>query len=88
MVTRVYGLGPSCVPNVARAKYPKLADGGARGGLAGCNARHRLPRKGGRQCFYSKEKLDCSESGISACATISYGVWFVFALICGSDTKL
>ena len=35
MVTRVYGLGPSCVPNVARAKYPKLADGGhERGGLA------------------------------------------------------
>ena len=35
MVTRVYGLGPSCVPNVARAKCPKLADGGhERGGLA------------------------------------------------------
>ena len=58
MVTRVYGLGPSCVPNVARAKCPKLADGGHERGGPCCNAGHRLPRKGGEQCFYSKEKLD------------------------------
>ena len=33
MVTMVYGLGPSCVPNAARAKSAKLADGGTRGAL-------------------------------------------------------
>ena len=33
MVTIVYGLGPSCVPNAARAKSAKLADGGTRGAL-------------------------------------------------------